>query len=96
MPARRHVSALDTPRVIAPELVEIGDLVAVTFKESRGIVMSKRGRVAKRTEHGSLRSYLTAEGAIIFTSEPGRPMQVTITLIDRTPVEGETLFDVAV
>ena len=83
---------MNVPRIIKPELVEIGDVIVVTLPESRGITQTKRGRVSKRVDSGDVRTYTTDEGAILFTWQPERPRLVKIILVDRQPFQQVELF----
>ena len=58
--------------------------------------MTKRGRVHERHDRGDVRAYLTEEGAILFTWQPGTPRLIKITLIERQAHPQETLWDIAV
>lgn len=94
MPKRR-LTKNNSPQEIKAELVEIGDNITVYLPESGGIIMTKTGTIGKRHDHGDMRSYLTEEGMVLFTFQPGKPRLVKLTLNSRTPVENETLFEVA-
>lgn len=87
-------SIAQLPRTIAPELVEIGDLVSVEHSKTKGVTHFKRGRVARRVDQGNVRQYVTDEGGILFTWQPGKK-GVTITLIERKldATTRESLFE---
>ena len=83
------------PRIIMPELVEIGDDISVEIKKpNRGIITTKRGIVGKRIYSGKARFYTTDEGATLFSFEPGTPHGLLITLYGRAENVSETLFEV--
>lgn len=85
--------ALGKPRLIAPELVEIGDEVSVSYEESNGITKTLRGIIAKQVVTGRSRFLMTKEGGTIFSWEPGRRNKVKVTLYSREMVAGQTLFE---
>lgn len=85
--------AIKQPRRIDPSLIEIGDDIAVEHKANRGLVVTQRGIVAKRIDHGSNRYLMTEEGATILAWEPGKNTGVKITLYGREEKPQETLFD---
>lgn len=83
------------PRPIRPELIEIGDEIEVTLPENAGAIHSYRGTVASREDHGIVRYLSTAQGHILLAWEPGNTTSVKVTLHGRTPIAGQSLFDVA-
>lgn len=82
------------PKLIKPELIEIGDDITVELPAVDGVVHSLRGKVGQREDHGSVRYISTAEGYVMLAWEPGKS-NVKITLHGRTPINGQTLFEVA-
>lgn len=68
------------PRPIAPELIEPGDDITVTYVELSGIVMSKRGIVERIDAHGAIRYLLTAERGQLGTFQPGARSGTKFTL----------------
>jgi hypothetical protein len=86
-----------TPKRSHPELLNKGDLILVELKAVKGMTMTKRGRVARIIEHGTMRQAITAEGAILCTWEPGKSTPgYTIIMLDKAPFEQKplSLFDV--
>jgi hypothetical protein len=79
-------SRMPDVRHIKPEMIQLGDLITVRFKEdAEGITTARTARVAKREYQGQDRVLLTAQRAEIFRWAPGHAAP-TITLIDR-PIE---------
>lgn len=82
------------PRIIRPELVDIGDDISVELKTPvRGIKTVLRGIVGKRIDNGATRYYMTTEGGTLFAFDPGRTPKYTITLYGRATEVSETLFE---
>lgn len=86
---------IKSPRTIDPSLIEQGDDISVEIiKPNRGIKTTKRGIVAKKIYSGKSQFYLTAEGATLFSFEPGRSHGLKIMLYGRAEVVSDTLFDI--
>lgn len=81
------------PKLIKPELIEIGDEISVELPAVDGVIHTLRGKVGKREDHGSVRYISTAEGYVMLAWEPGKS-NVKITLHSRTPINGQTLFEI--
>lgn len=59
--------------------VQIGDVIRVTFKEDRGVIVTHTAAVAKREYEGTDRVLYTAEGREIFRWNPAhKPPRVTL------------------
>lgn len=84
--------ALNYPRTIKPELIEIGDDIEATMPVSKGLTMRMRGIVARIEYHGATRYLSTAEDGLILAWEPGRK-NVKCVLHDRPVKDQPTLFD---
>jgi hypothetical protein len=83
------------PRIIRPEIIEIGDDIAVeNVKLDKGIRTTVRGIVGKVAKAGQTRYYMTAEGATLFAFEIGRTPSATITLYGRAEFVSESLFEI--
>lgn len=80
------------PRVIKPELVEIGDTVRVTLRKRNGITFIHEGTVASRVDRGSARLMLTRERAILFAWGGDRQPPIKVELLARPPVAQVPLF----
>lgn len=87
-----------TPKVIKPELINVGDLIEVTLPEVRGLTTKLRGRVAKIQAHAGMRHFLTDDGSVIARYTPGQNPNTKFVLIERQPLEQATLdlFDMVV
>lgn len=80
--------------ILKPELVEVGDTIAVTYPESGGIKITKTGTVAKRIDYNSVRHMMTEEGSTIFSWEPGKNTGIQVVLLAKKPVEQpESMLD---
>jgi hypothetical protein len=83
------------PRIIRPEIIEIGDDIAVeNVKPDKGIRTTVRGVVGKVIKTGQTRYYMTVEGATLFAFEIGRTPTATITLYGRAEFVSESLFEI--
>jgi hypothetical protein len=81
-------------RQVPPELVEIGDRINVELPEKLGITTVKTGVVHRRIDSGDNREYYTVKGGFLFRWNPHRSFGYKITILDRTPIPGVSLFDV--
>lgn len=83
------------PRIIRPEIVEIGDDISVeNIKADKGTRTTVRGIVGEVVINGQTRFYITAEGGTLFAFEIGRTLQATITLYGRAEFVSESLFEI--
>lgn len=83
------------PRIIRPEIIEIGDDIAVeNVKPDKGVRTTVRGIVGKVAKTGQTRYYMTVEGATLFAFEIGRTPTATITLYGRAEFVSESLFEI--
>lgn len=80
------------PRVIAPELVEVGDKIRVTFPPKKGVRMSHEGVVSSIENAGQVRFLMTDEGATLVSWQIGG-RNLSIMLLDRPPAVQVSLFD---
>lgn len=80
------------PRNIAPELIQEGDIITVTYPEDKGIQTIKRGMVARIAVHGALRNLVTMEGSVLGVFAPGMNAgKIVFTLLDRPAAVQEPL-----
>lgn len=83
------------PRIIKPEHIERGDIIAATRRDNQGISTTTRGRV-DRIEHVAVsgKEFWTREGGcIVMYYDRDLGKQYTFTLFERAPVpDGPGLF----
>lgn len=77
------------PRVIKPELIELGDTISVVHPRDQGIVCILEGVVHERKDSGNVRYLITKEGATLLAWTPGR--NVKVTLLSRPEFKQESL-----
>lgn len=87
-------SGANLPRIIAPENIEVGDKIKVTFPPVKGVRMTHEGVVSERRDQGAVRTLYTDEGGTLIAWEPGK-RNLSVMLLDRPPVNQTqlSLFD---
>jgi len=80
------------PRPIAPEMVELGDRVTVTYKSDHGITRAATGTVYAREDNGNVRHMVTREGATLFTWDTTEHPGYTLELLSRAEYPQEGLW----
>lgn len=84
-------SIVQPPRIIRPELVEVGDKIRVQFPPVNGRAITYEGVVSDIRGAGPTRIFFTDEGASLVGTTSTRRCQIT--LLHRSLPEQEPLFD---